>query len=330
MKIKNYIKTFSLFLFVILSCVLLGGCSAEYNITLKASGLIETNISIDLSLLTDSTKRGKVTNALKEYFNQLDKAFEENTVALYSNIYNLDDPKLENNEQKTAYILARNGFIVNDSEVEEQPDNKKINFKKSFYSINGSLSRSLTAYYLYFYPSALKYDETSKDIVLSASYENVMDDIPLSSNLQLQEGAFIAKYVQTANPLYYNGEEPKYLYDFSGVTRGTPLKKHLQDITGVSEETLNLVFNFTTPYKRVHSNADSINGGYTHTWKLGSVDSQIIFYRNMARPLFWYVIAGGVGIIIIAVGLITGYVIRNKKKRVGLDALKKINELANK
>ncbi len=335
---KTYFNKIALFLFVVISCVLLGGCSAEYNLILKDNGLIETNFTIDLTGIED-VKSEKIASALSVYFRQLDVAFEQSTVDLYSKIYNYEELNLTTNEQKVAYILGRNGYIVNNSEIIK--NGKKINFQKSFYSLNKSLSRSLTAYYLYFYPSALKYDETTNDIVLSASYNNLMDDIPLSSKLEKEEGTFLAKYIQVANPLYYNGEEPKFLYDYPvvAVSKGATLKEYILkvlDPEGINRENLenelNIIFNFTTPYDRVHSNGNIAQNGnsYTHSWVLGGVDSTITFYRNMARPIWWYVIGIAVGFLIIIIGLIIATIIKNHKKKVGMDALKKIDELANK
>ena len=50
---KTYFNKIALFLFVVISCVLLGGCSAEYNLILKDNGLIETNFTIDLTGIED-------------------------------------------------------------------------------------------------------------------------------------------------------------------------------------------------------------------------------------------------------------------------------------
>lgn len=335
---KKYITKLSLFLVVLVSVIFLGGCSFEYNITLKDNGVIEANINLDLKEL-DNNKVESISLSLEEYFKQLDRAFEKNTIELYSKIFDYEKLKekyqLDTDEKLVGYILEYNDFVVNDSEIIQE--GKRILFKKSFLSMRTqTLERSLTAYFLYFYPKALEYSEEEKDIVLSASYKSVMDDIPLSSELKKEQNAFIIKLLQTSHPFYYNGEEPKFLEDFTrgslSVSAGTTIKQHLTDITGLSEQDIEMIFNFTTPYNRVHSNGviTQTKGGYTHSWKLGDVNGSVIFYRLSARPIMWYALAIGISLLVIVFGLITGVIIKNHKKKVGLQALKKIDELAHK
>lgn len=331
---KNNIAKISLFLIVVFSVIFLGGCSFEYNVTLKENGVIEANINLDLTELSNENYN-KVISALEEYFKQLDRAFEKNTLELYSNIFDYNKLKekynLDTDEKMVGYILEYNDFVVNDSAVVKQ--GKKATFTKSFASMRTqSVERTLTAYYLYFYPKALGYSEEEKDIVLLESYKSLMDDIPLSSNLKVERNAFISKFIQTSNPLYYNGEEPKFLEDFNSVPAGTTLVDYLQTVTGLEANKLNAIFNFSTPYNRVHSNGTvtQTKNGYTHSWKIDNVDSSVVFYRISARPIMWYVLAIGIGVIVVVVGIVIGIVINKHKKKVGMQALKKIDELAHK
>ncbi len=317
-----------------MSATFLGGCSCEYNLVLKENGVIQANITLDLTQLDNETAN-KVTYGFKEYFNQLDRAFEKNTLQLYSKVFDYETLKekynLDTDEKLTGYILEYNDFVVNDSEVKNV--GKKYSFTKSFASMRTqSLERTLTAYYLYFYPNALEYSEEEKDVVLTNSYKDLMDDIPLSSNLQRETNLFLTKVIQTSNPLYYNGEEPKFLEDFGSVTKGTTLKQYLLSVTNLTETQVDIMFNFSTPYSRVHSNGATTltQNGYTHSWKLGDVDSSVVFYRISARPIMWYLLAVGISLVVIIVGLITGIIIKNKKKKIGLETLKKIDDLAHK
>ena len=310
----------------------------EYSITIKENGVIEANVNLDLSQLDDA-KVEKIATSLEVYFKQLDKNFEKNTIALYSKIFDyeklIEKYNLDTDEKLVGFILEYNDFVVNDSEINRI--GKKITYKKSFLSMRTQTAeRTLTAYYLYFYPSALEYDEETKDIVLSYSYKSLMDDIPLSSSLEREKNAFIQKIVQTSNPFYYNGEEPKFLEDYNNgvisITAGTTLKQHLSNITGLTEDNLDMIFNFSTPYNRVHSNGKvtATRYGYTHSWKLNGVDSSVTFFRVSARPIVWYSLAIGISLAVVFVGIIIAVVLKNHKKKVGLEALKKIDELAHK
>ena len=92
-----------------------------------------------------------------------------------------------------------------------------------------------------------------------------------------------------------------------------------------------LVFNFSTPYKRVHSDGvtNKTEKGYTHSWTIGQVDTSINLWRSYANYAPWYILAGVGGVLFVVIGAIVIAIINNKKKKQGMKALKKIANFQN-
>lgn len=77
------------------------------------------------------------------------------------------------------------------------------------------------------------------------------------------------------------------------------------------------VYKYGQQYRRVHSDADSIekqDGIYIHTWNLADKTQPITLYRNYAKPVAWYVVAIVAGVVSVGVVLVVGVVQRAKRK----------------
>ncbi|MBQ9792974.1 MAG: hypothetical protein IJW32_04460 [Clostridia bacterium] len=297
--------------------------------------IVTANMNIKLETSTHWTSIHSLT---KEYFNQLNNAYVNNIVSLYSQVYDFE--KLDTSEDKSMYdetqekydyILSKtlNRYLViyeNEEDKEEfkaDLKTKTINIKKEFISIYG--------YIMYFYPSAFEYNADKNTVVISDSYKSLID-IPIGGGFEQEENLFTIRSIQYCTPFYYNGQEPTFLEDDAsvGVTVGQKLIEVLSNKTGMSEENLtSLVFNFSTPYKRVHSDGtvSQTKNGYTHSWTLGNIGSTVSVWRTYANSPAWYVIAGGVGILMVVIGFIVVKIINDSKKKKGMKALKQLDQL---
>ena len=315
-------------------CVLSFGCSTvTMHTTLKSNGAIVASIDIDLSEMP--TDRRKVHQVVKEYYHQLDKAYEENMLTLFSNVYSQVDAFVNDNStaSKLSYIAARNSnYLVGDTTQIPTDDNlgecKFIYLEKTFASIY--------AYLFYFYPNAFEYNAEQNKVKVKQDYHSLVD-IPFNSTYEEQNGLFVDTILQTCNPFYYNGKEPEFLYGKSIIGSGLTLEiapgdklvDKLAEATGKTAEEVELVFGFTTPYKRVYSDGafSQTSEGYTHIWQLDNVNSTIKLWRNYANYLPWYVLAGGVVIIGTLIAFVTVFIVQKAKKNKGMKALKKISKL---
>ena len=184
---------------------------------------------------------------------------------------------------------------------------------------------------MYFYPSAFVYEVETNSVVISSDYRSMID-VPMGGEFKEDESLFITKYIQSCIPFYYNGNEPAFFENTAnGIMAGTTLVSVLADRTGLTEEQANLMFNFTTPYKRVHSDGTVTltSNGYTHSWKLNNLNDKITLWRSYANYVPWYVLAGVIGILTFVIGAIVVAIVKNIKKKQGMKALKKINNLMN-
>lgn len=295
---------------------------------------VTANLNIKLE---SSTYWNSIHSLTKEYFNQLNNAYVNNIVSLYSNVYNFaelsEDPtKYDEKSEKFDYILSKNlsKFLIiyeNNSDKEEfkaDSKTKKINIKKEFISIYG--------YIMYFYPSAFEYNAKKNTVVISDDYKSLID-IPIGGGFEQEENLFTIRSIQYCTPFYYNGQEPTFLEndDMVGVSAGQTLMEVLENKTGKTEADLaKLGFSFSTPYKRVHSdgNVTSTKNGYTHSWTLGGIDGKVSVWRTYANSPAWYVVAGSIGILMVIVGFVVIKIVNDHKKRKGMKALKQIENLA--
>lgn len=319
-------------------CIMSFGCSTvTAHTTLKSNGAIVASFDIDLSEMP--TDRRKVYQVVKEYYHQLDKAYEENILSLFSNLYSGVDSFVNDTStaSKLSYIAARNSsYLVSDTTQIPTDDNlgecKFIYLEKTFASIY--------AYLFYFYPNAFEYNAELNKVKVKNDYNSLVD-IPFNSTYEEESGLFVDKMIQTCNPFYYNGKEPEFLYGKtiigSGLTltvaAGDKLTDKLAEAIGLSSpEDVELIFSFSTPYKRVCSDGvfSQTQEGYTHTWQLENVNSTIKLWRNYANYLPWYVVAGGAVVLGTIIAFVVVFIVQKAKQNKGMKALKKIAELENK
>lgn len=332
----NKLKKILVCVFTFLISLTMFGCAeVNYKTKLYSGGEIISSIEItfDQSLIQQ-----KASPILKEYFKQLDNAYYRNLRTLYSQVYDFTSLEILDPIEQNKYILEHNTkFTISedinssDDYVEfdnSDPNHKKIKIQKTFISIY--------AYVMYFYPSAYVYDEATNTVKISNEYKSLID-IPFGGSFEEEEKLFVSKAIQTCVPFYYNGEEAKFLEDGSGnsekIKAGYTLQKVLTDeLTqwGLNDEQVKLIFSFSTPYKRVHSNGQfsETDDGYTHTWTLASMSSEVKFWRTYANQVAWYVIGASAGVVVLIVGAVVILAIKNKKKRQGLKALKQLDALA--
>lgn len=335
-KLKKILLCFFTFL---VSLTMFGCAEVKYDTRLVSNGAIVSNIEIDIS--QGYLYQNRVSIVLQEYFKQLNNAYDENLVSLFSNIYDFDaldtseDKSMFNTLQKKVdYICEKNQQYVISRDLVSDDDYKEFDFDSQKHTIKFQKTFiSIYAYVMYFYPNAFEYNAEKNAVVISNSYKSMVD-IPMSGDFKEDESLFINKYIQTCVPFYYNGEEPKFLKDGSGTYRdavaGMSLAEALSNETGLTEEDVKLIFSFTTPYKRLHSNGTftETEKGYTHTFNLSNMSSTVTFWRTYANYSAWYITAAIIGILVLIVGFVSVKIILNIKKKQGLKALKKLDELA--
>ncbi len=163
---------------------------------------------------------------------------------------------------------------------------------------------------------------------------NKLIDVPFGGSITTDENFLITSYLQTVvNPfnLWWNET-----ISYKGVE--TDFKDALTDIFENNKSgdeksyeigDINLIFNFISPYKRLHSNADSItksNGKYVHSWNIdpNKIDEEVVFFRTSANTGVWYLIALGLAIIFVLLGTVLYLFIKILKKD-----RKKLNERKN-
>lgn len=330
------IKKLLLCIFTFLISLTMFGCAeVNYKTKLHSNGAIISNIEINFD---QSIIQQKSSPILKEYFKQLDNAYYKNLRELYSKVYDFAALEITDPVAQNRYILEHNTkFTISEDTIDSDDyvefDNsdsshKKIKIQKTFISIY--------AYVMYFYPSAYVYDEVSNEVKISNDYKSLID-IPFAGSFEEDENLFVSKAIQTCVPFYYNGKEAEFLEDGSGNSEKIKKGYKLADVLtttladyGVTEEEVDLIFSFSTPYRRLHSNGQfsETDDGYTHTWTLGSMHSKVTFWRTYANQVTWYVVGIVAGVLVLIVGAIVIVAIKNKKKKQGLKALKQLDALA--
>ena len=327
-KLKNFFVCFML----IFSSLFFFGCSkVKLSTTLSSNGKITT--SFELNLEDVSKQKTTIYQIFKEYLSQLDRAYEDNLIYYFSQVYEDFFDALD--RQAQLEFITNNNLYYLAGKTEEFLIKDKDNNVKYIY-----LSKDFTsiyAYLMYFCPNAFSYNEENNKIQISSEYHSLID-VPMASNngdIEESGNIFVNKYIQEFCPFFYNNEEPKFLYDntfFSiSVSRGDKLQDVIKESCGFSEEEVEYFFSFTTPYKRLHSSGEisTSNLGYTHTWALGAIDSKVEVWRNYANYISWY----GFAIVVGVTGLIISFIVlktTNKvKRKKGLKLLEKINNFEN-
>ena len=326
MKFKKFVLCILLFFM----CVTMFGC-ANVNLSTRitSDGVIETKLNIKIENTGDENDHA-VFNIITDYFKQLENQYIISLVEKYEKVYEEELKVYKDTQSKFNYIYQKeiDKFLISKGESifdECVPDykNKTLTITKQFGSIY--------AYLMYFYPDAFDYDEKNNQVVISNSYKSMID-VPMGGEFEKEESLFITKYVQSCKPFYYNGQEPRFFESTTtGITEGDSLVELLEDRTGLTRDQVKLMFDFSTPYKRIHSDGSvSItNKGYTHSWQLNNLGDKITIWRTYANYIPWYIVAGALGILIFVVGAIIIVIINKHKKRQGLKALNKINIFMN-
>lgn len=105
------------------------------------------------------------------------------------------------------------------------------------------------------------------------------------------------------------------------IEKGTTLEDAIRacftDGEGYSFEDANVKYQYKTPYRRVHSNATSLekkDNYYVHTWDLTSFDDTITISRNYANVVIWYVIAIALSLVVVAILFAVAFIIKKKNK----------------
>ena len=336
---KNF-KKFLLCIFVFLISFTMFGCAqiklnTTYELRQDPNGNQFNVVTAEMNInsIPASVTFQNVQVYVKEYFNQLNNAYLNNLVKLYSNIYDFEALGITAKQDQYEHIINNNltKYLViyenDEDKIEFKPDTKTrtIKIKKEFISIYG--------YIMYFYPDAFEYNAEKNAVVITENYKSMVD-IPMGGSFEEEESLFITKSIQSCVPFYYNGKEPAYLetkkQSILDVTAGQTLVDALGKATGITEPELNLIFSFTTPYKRVHSNGvvTKTDKGFTHTWNLSNVDGKISVWRTKANSIAWYVVAAAAGVAVCVVGSVAIGIVKAKRKVQGMKALKKLDDLA--
>ncbi len=131
-------------------------------------------------------------------------------------------------------------------------------------------------------------------------FEPRLVDIPLQGDLTVESNAFVTKYLQECKTMFHNLETLTF-------NNGDNLVAAFENVFSGKEgfclEDTDLVYKFTTPYKRVHSNGkvSKQNGQYVHTWNMTDPDQSILISRISAKSTMWYVVAlsAAIGMVVI-------------------------------
>ncbi len=331
-KIKGFMKKLKeialIFLFVFVGIFAFGCSQVTLSTTIKGDGDIIYTVKIDLS---DVSNSAGIKKFIQEYYNQLENAYKQNLIDKFSNVYSSQGFNFSEMSQEDKYT-----FVVN--------KNKKF-YIDDITSLTSTISSSVVvvqkyfssayAYLMFFNPDAFYYDVDSASVKISKEYSSLID-VPINSTMQNEEQMFFTKYLQKCKPFSYNNQEPVLLaeifIDGSGnYTAGQSVVEVISDIAGITEQQAKLYFNFSTPYRRVHSDGEITlsASGYNHFWELSTVNDEISIWRTFANPAPWYIIALGATLVGFTIALITLITIKNKNKKVGLETLAKIEQLTN-
>ena len=314
---------------LILTSLFFLGCSrVSVTTTLFSNGKISTYFEIDLTSVPEN--RGTIYQIFKEYYNQLDKKYEETLIDKFKQVYG--EPFASSDHLTQMQYIIKNNPSYACWEEEFYPKNYSGS-ERVFYLTKEFAS--IYAYLMYFCPSAFTYNEEANKIQISKDYHSLVD-VPMASNngdIEESGNIFVKKYIQDFCPFYYDDKEPEFLYDsaFLMVEKGEKLKDVIMEKCGYTEEQVEYVFNFTTPYKRLHSSGSTqiSSSGYTHTWNLGSVSSKVEVWRNYANYTPWYTFAAVVSIVGLVVSFVVLKIINKTKRKKGLEILEKINDFQN-
>jgi len=316
------------------------GCSS---ITLQTVQGVNGNISSSLTFDgSDLTTNGRqVTyDFVYEYCEQLVSSYKNNMIELFSNIYDFEELSINNyNDKLTHIILYNNNFNLLAGNIDFSLT------KEQFVSgVNHTITISagyvsIYAYMMFFCPDAFYYDSNSNSVKFDSTAYSMLIDVPiLASDYNVEESNFMKTHLQTCVPFSYNGSEPVLLYDYTTAnhntyTAGTRLVTAICDELGAEESEADFVFDFVTPFSRLHSDSTSVieDSGYHHTWTLGSdINAEIVLWRNYTNYTPWYALSLGAGIIVVSSGFLVIFTLKKIKQKKEIERLKKIDNLTNK
>ena len=83
-------------------------------------------------------------------------------------------------------------------------------------------------------------------------------------------------------------------------------------------------YTYGTQYRRVHSDADSINYDgtyYLHSWNLENEEEQITIFRLYSNQWIWYVVAASAGILTVVVLLIVNAAKKKKENKIEVEII---------
>lgn len=312
------------------------GCSSITLQTVQGkNGNISSSLTIDATEL--STQEKQITyDFVREYCEQLVSAYKTNMIELFSNIYDFETLGLINEDDKlTHIILYNNNYNLLAGDVDFSVPKEDFVSGNSLTVSIGFVS--IYSYMMFFCPNAYYYDNVSNTVKFDSTTYSMLIDVPVISNdYNIEESAFMTTHIQTCVPFSYNGSEPVLLQDYTTATKtyqaGTTLVSAICEELEVSEDEARFVFNFVTPFSRLHSNSNLLveNSGYHHIWALGSdINAEVTLWRNYSNYTLWYIISLSAGILVLAVGFLVIAIIKNTKKKNGMDNLKKIDEFIN-
>lgn len=313
------------------------GCSSITLQTVQgANGNISSSLTIDGSDLT--TNGRQVTyDFIKEYSEQLVSSYKDNMIDLFSNIYNFEELGFLDEESKLTYIILYNSnynLLAGDIDFSLTKE-QFVSGDNHILTVSGGYV-SIYAYMMFFCPDAFFYDNVSNSVKFDSATYSMLIDVPIfASDYEVEESAFMKTYLQTCVPFSYNGAEPVFLEDYTTSTHntypaGTSLAFAICEELGVLDSDADFIFNFVTPFSRMHSNSTVLmeDSGYHHTWTLGSdINAEITLWRNYTNYTPWYALSLGAGLLVVTGGFLTIFIIRKTKQKKEAKRLKQIDEL---
>ncbi len=323
---------------LVLLCGLLSfsifGCS---NITLQTvqgkNGNIVSSLTFDASDLSTSEKQ-TVYNFTREYCDQLIDAYKDNIITLFSNIYDFEELGINDDNAKMSHIiLEHQNFNLLAGDIE---------FSKTYAEFTTADDATLTvsigfvsvyAYMMFFCPNAFAYNELSNTVKFDGAKYAMLIDVPVTpSDYQKDENLFMTTHLQTCVPFSYNGEEPALLQSYTTSTKthpvGTTLVDAICEELGENAENAKFLFDFVTPFSRLHSNATQYQDGanYHHIFDLGSnINAEVIIWRTYSNYAPWYVVALCLGLLLVGATFLVLFINKKVKTKKSLETLNKID-----
>jgi hypothetical protein len=225
--------------------------------------------------------------------------------------------------------------------VQEEVDKMEAAYNAALYALANSESAANLALYLSVSLSnEAKVNRVGNSIVVVKEFDNVRaymfynyrdregwkiwPDMPIVGEAEEVGALFTVQLIQEAQTLF-GGQEALI----------TQLSEKVNERLGrdyVVQDDVNLIFQFITPFRRIHSDGQVVQVGqyYHHVWNITDPNTVINIWRTIANPLAWYIL----GLSLVLTGLlvvgICFYVRDRKLKKAGyVDATgKSVQELA--